>query len=333
MLVFEKIPRRGVNRSDLCAANFFDLQQRNQSFEAMAILSGRGFALTGDASPEQVPGALVSEAFFSVLGVSPELGRTFRDQDDDPGEPAVVILSYQLWQRRFGGSDDVLGRTIFLNRRAHRVVGIMPRNFQALFRDHELWAPLQLTAAERSNRSSHFLLGLGRLKPGATPQHAQAEIDTIGTSLEREYPDANAGRGLRVAPVHDELVGDTRSALVLLMGAVGMVLLVACVNVANLLLARALTRRKEIAIRRALGAGRQRIFQQFLAEGFLLALLGTGAGLLVAWAVLRALPLMIPPGSSLPGLDHVAVDGPVLMVVSMTGVQTRPRYRPTCRGS
>jgi putative ABC transport system permease protein len=320
MLVFEKIPRRGVNRSDLCAANFFDLQQRNHSFASMAILSGRGFALTGDGSPEQVPGALVSGLFFSVLGVAPERGRGFRVQDEEPGAPGIVILSHRLWQRRFGGDDGILGKIIFLDGRAHRVIGIMPRDFQALFRDHELWAPMRLTAAARSNRSSHFLLAVGRLEPGVTPQRAQSDLDAIGSSLEREYPQANTGRGLRAAPVRDELVGDTRSALVLLMGAVGLVLLVACVNVANLLLARALSRRKEIAIRSALGAGRQRLFQQLLTEGVLLALLGIGAGLLVAWVVIRSIPLMIPAGSSLPGLDQVVIDGPVLIVVAATGV-------------
>jgi putative ABC transport system permease protein len=246
MLLSEKIPKRGINRSDLCAANFFDLQQRNQSFTVMAIHSGRGFALTGDASPEQVAGALVSWSFFSVLGVSPERGRTFRSQDDDAGAAKVVVLSYRLWQRRFGGDAGILGKTVFLNGLPHQVVGVMPQGFQGLFRNHELWAPMQLTAAERSDRTSHYLLSVGQLKPGVTLQQAQADLDTIGSSLEREYPDANAGRGLRAAPVRDELVGDTKSVLAMLMGAVSLVLLVASVNVANLLLARAVAAGKRL---------------------------------------------------------------------------------------
>jgi putative ABC transport system permease protein len=320
MLLSEKIPKRGINRSDLCAANFFDLQQRNQSFTVMAIHSGRGFALTGDASPEQVAGALVSWSFFSVLGVSPERGRTFRYQDDDAGAAKVVVLSYRLWQRRFGGDAGILGKTVFLNGLPHQVVGVMPQGFQGLFRNHELWAPMQLTAAERSDRTSHYLLSVGQLKPGVTLQQAQADLDTIGSSLEREYPDANAGRGLRAAPVRDELVGDTKSVLAMLMGAVSLVLLVASVNVANLLLARAVARRKEIAIRRALGADSPRLLQQLLTEGLLLAVFGVAGGLLVAWALIRSLPLLIPAGSSLPGLDRVVIDGPVLLVVLTTAV-------------
>jgi putative ABC transport system permease protein len=320
MLVTEKIPRRGVNRSDLSAANFFNLQQRSHNFDALAMLSGRGFTLTENDAAEQVPGALVSWSYFSVFGVSPERGRAFRPQDEDPGGPGVVVLSYRLWQRRFGGDSGILGKSIYLNGRAHQVVGIMPGGFQALFRDHELWAPMQLTAAERSNRSSHYLWAVGRLNPGVTPEQAQAELDLIGSSLQREYPKSNTGRGLRAAPVHGELIGDTRSALTLLMGAVILLLLVACVNVANLLLARALSRRKEIAIRRALGAGHRRLVQQFLTEGLLLAVFGSAAGLLVAWLALRLLPLLIPADSSLPGLDQVAIDGPVLLGGVISGV-------------
>src|SRR5258708_1046057 len=163
MLVYEKIPIRGIDRSNLCAANFFDLRQRSKTFIAMAALSGRGFALTGDASAEQLSGALVSASFFSVLGVSPEFGRGFRSQDEDPGDPGVVVLSHQLWVRRFGGDRGILGKTILLNGTTHQVVGIMPKGFQALFRVHELWMPLQMTPNERRDRTWHFRRGVCRL--------------------------------------------------------------------------------------------------------------------------------------------------------------------------
>jgi putative ABC transport system permease protein len=225
-----------------------------------------------------------------------------------------------LWQRRFGGDPGIVGKAIYLNGTGHHLVGVMPQGFQAIFRDHELWAPLQLTASERSDRTAHYLWAVGRLKPGVTLQQADADLDAIGGSLEREYPAANTGRGLRAASVQAELIGNSRSALMLLMGAVGLVLLVACVNVANLLLARALSRSKEIAIRRALGAGRGRLVSQFFTEGLLLAGLGTAAGLMLAQATLRLLPRIIPSASPLPGLDQVVIDGPVLQVVVITGV-------------
>lgn len=320
MLISEKIPKRGVNRSDLCAANFFDTQRRNRSFSAMAIVSGRSFAITDDGPPEQVSGLLVSSSFFSVFGVAPEHGRALRAEDDEPGAPGAVILSHRLWQRRFGGNTSILGKVMLLNGRPHHVVGIMPPGFQPLFSDHELWAPMQLTPEERGNRSSHFLWAAGRLEPGVTPEQAQSDLDAIGRSLEREYPEANAGRGLRAAPLRDELVGDHKPTLMLLMGAVTLVLLVACGNVANLLLARALSRRKEMAIRMALGAAGTRVLQQLLTESFVLASLGVGGGLLVARAMIRSLPALIPAGFSLPGLDRVTIDGPVLIVVVATGV-------------
>jgi putative ABC transport system permease protein len=319
MLLYETIPKRGVNRSNLSAANFFDLQQRSRSFTGTALMSGRGFAVTGDASPEQVSGALVSSSFFSVLGVSPARGRSFRAEDEDPGAPGAVMLSDRLWQRRFGRDVDVLGKTIFLDGRAHQIVGVMPEGFQGVFRNHELWVPIQLTSAARNDRTSHSLLAVGRLTAGVSLLQAQADLDAIGNSLAREYPAANTGRGLRVASSRDELVGDTKPVLLMLMSAVSLVLLVACVNVANLFLARALARRKEIAIRRALGAGSLRLLQQLFTEGFLLALIGVGAGLLAARTMMGALSRLIPAESALPGLDQVIIDGPVLLVVVATG--------------
>ncbi len=314
MVVTEKIPSRGVNRVDLCAANFYDIQQRNQSFVAMAMHSGRSFTLTGDDSAERIYGALVSLTFFTVFGVSPARGRAFRPEDDIPSAPSVVVLSHELWQRRFGGDDDILGKVTNLNGRAHTVVGIMPRGFQALSRDHEVWIPMQLTPKERSDRVSHYLFAVGRLKPGVTLKQAQAELDTLGSSLEQQYPKENTGRGLRAAPLRDELVGETRPVLILLMGAVSLVLLIACMNVVNLLLARALSRRREIGVRLALGASATRLLQQLLTEGLMLAVLGIGVGLLVAYLALRTLPSLVPAGSWLAGLGQIVVDGPVLLM-------------------
>ncbi len=320
MLLYEQIPKRGVTRSNLSAANFFDLRQQNRSFAGMALMSGRGFAVTGGTSPEQVPGAFVSSSFFSVLGVPPARGRSLSPQDEEPGAPGAVVLSDKLWQRRFGRDIGILGRTMFLNGRAHQIVGIMPEGFQGVFRNHELWVPIQLTPAERSDRTSHSLMAVGRLEADVSPRQAQLDLDAIGRNLERDYAAANTGRGFRAAPVRDELVGDTKPVLLMLMAAVSLVLLVACLNVANLLLARALARRKEITIRRALGAGRLRLLQQLFTEGFLVALLGVSVGLLAAWTMIRALSRLLPAESGLPGLDHVIIDGPVLFAVAATGV-------------
>jgi putative ABC transport system permease protein len=291
--------------------NFLDWQKQNTVFERLVAISGSAFNLVGAGEPERLQGQRVSDGFFAMLGAAPQIGREFLPEEDQPGHSNVVILSHGLWKRRFGGDANILDQTIMLNGQSYTVVGVMPPTFRFGGRTTELWTPIAFTAKQAQQHGSHFLQAVGRLKPDVSIEQARAEMTGIADRLAEQYPDANAGWNLKIVPTLEYAVRSIKPALLVLLGAVAFVLLIACANVANLLLARAASRQKEIAIRTALGANRWRIVRQLLTESVLLSFAGGVVGLLLAvWGM--SLLLALAP-ENLPRMTDVSLDGRALL--------------------
>jgi putative ABC transport system permease protein len=294
----------------LAEGTFLDYRDRTRAFESIATFTPAGFTFTNVPNPERIRGARVGATFFDVLRVRPMLGRTFQPGEDTDGRDTTVVLGYGIWQRRFGSNPAIVGQTISLNTKPYTVVGVLPPDFDFSvpgFRPANLWTT---TTLHRDSTAGNYLHAIARLKPGMTIAQGQVDLDAMDRELAREHPDTRAGVGSRLIPLHDQVVGDVRAVLWILFAAVGFVLLIACANVANLQLARASVRQKELVIRVALGASRARIVRQLLTESLLLALIGGGLGILVAsWGI--SLLIGLAP-SGLPRWHAFQIDTVVL---------------------
>ena len=321
--VWEKRPAEGVLDNVVAPADFLDWARMNTVFEDMAAYTGITADLTGAGEPVRLSAAGVSPPFFDILRVQPAYGRTFRREEATPGLHRVVILGHSLWQSRFGSDPNAVGRKIALNGVAHEIVGVLPADFEFPDAAIELWAPMPLTGgAAPPTRSNHSLEVFARLKPGVTLDAARADMDRVGALLQKEYPATNRTHGVFVRPLAEDLTLPVRSGLLMLLAAVAFVLLIACVNVANLLLARAASRRREMAVRAALGAGRGRLAGQALTESLLLGLGGGAAGLIVAHWAIGLLRGLVPAGLPLLGVQNIGLDGRVLLFTFLISIAT-----------
>ncbi|HEX9892671.1 MAG TPA: ABC transporter permease [Gemmatimonadales bacterium] len=319
VVAWEYDQRRAVQQ-EASPGNFLDWRARTTGFEALAGIEPFGLDWISPEGPITLATWLVSEGFFDLFRVRPLLGRSFRPDEHQPGRGQAVVLGHALWQRVFGGDSGVVGRILTLDGRPYEVVGVMPRDFDIPYGNDAVWAPKVLAGWEATSRTSPFYSVMGRLKDGVTLEQAQADIARVAAQLAQEYPQTNGHIGARLVPLPEQVVGGARTALLILLGAVGLVMLVAAANIISLQLARALDRAREFSVRAALGAGRGRMVRQLITENLLLAVLGSGLGFGLAVAGLAVIRRLAPP--ELPRADQLQADGLVLLVAFAVGLLT-----------
>ena len=333
VMVWEKRQAEGVLDNLVAAADFMDWARMNTVFDSMAAFTPTTRDLTNAGDPARLAAGAVSPAFFEVFRVKPQLGRTFEAGEGMEGRNRVVILGHGLWQRRFGSDPAIVGRTIVLDGLSHEVVGVLPASFESPDPTLEIWAPLAFQGtSEPLSRDSHNYFVYARMKARVSLEQARAEMDRLGGQLSNQYPGSNEGHGIWVSSLRNQITGPAyrsaaqlntlRTGLLLLLAAVAFVLLIACVNVANLLLARAAGRRREMAIRAALGAGRARLAGQSLTESLVLSLAGGLVGLVVAQLSIAGLRPLAPGGVHVVGLEHLGVDARLLIFTFVVSIVT-----------
>jgi putative ABC transport system permease protein len=323
VMVWQDLRARGGPPDEWATpGNYADWRQAKEIFKSVAVISGWRPTLTGGAEPEPIPGERVSHEYFQILEISPTLGRGFMPSDDVPKGPLVTIIGHGLWQRRFGENPSIVGQTVVLNGEPHEIIGVMPEGFRPVVNDlAEIWRPLQINIANPS-RGSITLRAIGRLAEGTSLERAQAAADVLASRLEAAHPQYNEKTRFNLTPLHQRIVGDIKPGLLALLGAVGCVLLIACANIANLLLARGSTRSREIAVRLALGAHRRRIVMQLLTESMLLAIVGGICGMIFGIWTVDALVTIAP--STAPRVNEIGLDAAVFTfaasITLVTGV-------------
>jgi putative ABC transport system permease protein len=315
--VIEVLPQYG--RFAVAPANFLDWRDRNHVFERIAAYTTGNDTFIGSEGPERIPRALISWDMFELLGVTPMLGRGFRQEEDVPKQNNVIVISQGMWQRRFGSDPNILGRAINISGAPVTIVGVMPAGFYFAGRAIEFWRPIALDPAN-ATRGGHFLAVVARLKPGVSQQQADSEMRAIATQLAKQYPDSNADESVDTVLLHDLIVGPIRPMLLTLFAAVGVLVLIACANVGHLLLVRASVRERELAIRTAMGAGRRRLVLQMIAESLVLALGGGAAGVLLAYLAIT--PIQALGASSLPRVADITLDRNVLAFAFLVTIAT-----------
>jgi predicted permease len=300
--------------------NYADWRSEKALFEEVAVVSGWRPTLIGQGEAEPIPGEQVSHEYFSVLGVVPALGRTFRAEDDVPNAPRVVMISDGLWRRRFGGAANVIGQTVALSGQPHEIIGVLPAGFRPIVSaSADLWRPLRLNTVTPA-RGAVVLRAVARLPPGLTIERAQAAATVLAQRLEAQHPDFNEKTGINLIDLRQRVVGDIKTGLLVLLGAVAFVLLIACANIANLMMARASGRGRELAVRVALGAGKGRLVRQLLSESLLVAVLGGGAGFVLGWWAVDGLVAIAP--ASAPRISEVRLDLTVFLFAGLLSVAT-----------
>ena len=316
--LWEKPP--GSDRNAISGANYLDWARQAQSFEAIAAQTWGSVTYTGGREPKSLPAGLVTARYFDVFGIKPALGRTFARDEDQPGKDKVVVLTYRVWSSLFGADPTLVGRTINLNGQAHTVIGVLPGSSEFDRNSNDVWVPLVFAA--NPARDYHYLFSVARLKPGVSLEQAQSEMRAIGHGIAEAYPNIKKGWSVTVDRYIDRLIGrDLRTSLTILMWAVALVLLIGCANLANLLLARATLRAREIALRTALGAGRGRIARMLLTESLMLSIAGALLGIALGYGLLRWIQMLLPP-YYFPAESNITMDGRVLLFLAIVTILT-----------